>query len=200
MPKEKVGEKSWYGELIFWFIIFINTISAFYGFFLFYGEQLSKTNPLLLILVPDCPLATALMTIALLLAYSKRRYSLFFFIAFVYALKYGFWTGFVLARYVNFYLPNNGFWIYSYLFLGHIGLFLEAFLLLGKINLRPSYIAYSLAFLVLNDFSDYILATAPALPPNTTGFIFPVTLLMSFFFTFFSYYVVEHYKEPIIRL
>ena len=192
--------KNWHKELVFWFIIFIDVLSAFYGFFLFYGYQLSITNPLLLIFVPDCPLAATLIAIALFLAYKKKVCNLFFFISFVYALKYGFWTFFVLAKYVEFYLPNNGIWLYSYLFLGHVGLFLEAFLVLGKIKLRPSYIAYSLIFLVLNDFSDYVLGTAPPLPPGTVGFMFPLTLLMSFFFTFFSYYVIEHYKEPIIKL
>ena len=192
--------KSWKKELAFWFIVFINAVSSFYGFFLFYGYQLSITNPFLVIFVPDCPIAATLIAISLFLAYKKKVQNLFFFISFVYALKYGFWTFFVLAKYIEFYLPNNGIGLYSYLFLGHVGLFLEAFLLLGKIKLKPSYIAYSMVFLVLNDFSDYVLGTAPPLPPGATASMFYVTLLMSLFFTFFSYYVIEHYKEPIIRL
>ncbi|MBI4399938.1 DUF1405 domain-containing protein [Candidatus Micrarchaeota archaeon] len=184
---------------LFWPIVMINLFSAFLGFVFFYGPQLAETPIYLWPFVPDCPLYALLVAVALVLARTNVKADLFFFITGIGALKYGFWTVFVLSSYSSFYLPISQLQ-YMLLFFGHIGLFLEAFIFSKKIDVKNWYVVVALVWFVANDFSDYVWNTRPYLPDYSLSLIYPLTLTMSFAFTIFGYYLYKKLKEPVFEI
>jgi uncharacterized membrane protein YpjA len=195
--------------ILFWFIVLANLGGFIYGTFFFYSGQFLSTNPLLWIFVPDCPLAALLIGLAFLSRcgspnlsflhpFSRgKSYDLswFWFLAFVMAMKYGFWTVFVLATYSSFYFTPSSSLLYSILFASHIFLFFETFLLVGKIRPKRWFLVPSLGFLLLNDLSDYLLGTHPPLPEASLGFMFPATIFMTLAFTGLSYHVLRSHMQ-----
>ncbi len=194
--------------ILFWFIVIANLGGFVYGTFFYYPIQLLSTNPLLWIFVPDCPLAALLIGLAFLSRcgslnlsflhpFSKRGTDLswFWFLAFVMAMKYGFWTVFVLSAYPSFYFTPSSSLLYSILFASHVFLFFETFLLVGKIRPRVWFLLPALGFLLANDLSDYLLGTHPPLPETALGFMFPATLFMTLAFTWLSYHVLRRHQN-----
>ncbi len=188
-------------KLLFWLIVIVNLIGAAFGFIFFYGRSLLRADPLLAIFIADCPLYTLLIAIVFILAYFRKRISWLYFLAFVGALKYGFWTIFVLATYQNFYYsPGVAALMYYTLFIAHIGLILETTLLFGKIELKKFFIGIALFWFLLNDFVDYVFMTHPPLPSPALGFMFPATAAMSIGFTLIAYYLIKKIKKSPIEL
>jgi len=179
-------------------VLFANLAGAAYGFFSFYSQQFLSFSPLLWIFIPDCPLyALFFAIIALMLLFHKRN-NLFFFVSFVGALKYGFWTLFVLLYFNSFYFSPSSSLMYSVLFIAHMGLMLECILLLGRTQVKFSFLLVSLFWFLLNDFADYFLAAHPVLPPNSLNFMFYATIAMTFAFTFIAFIALKKAKKPMI--
>ncbi len=194
--------------ILFWFIVLANLGGFVYGTFFFYSAQFLSTNPLLWLFVPDCPFAALLIGLAflsrcgslnlsLLHPFSRRRTDLswFWFLAFVMAMKYGFWTVFVLSVYSQFYFTPASSLLYSVLFASHIFLMFETFFLVGKIHPRRWFLLPTLGFLLANDLSDYLLGTHPPLPEASLGFMFPATVFMTLAFTALSYHVLRSHSK-----
>lgn len=181
------------------FVIAANAVGALYGFVFYYGEALKSVNPVLAVFVPDCPLYALLFAVALALMCLGRRLNLFYFLVFIGALKYGFWTMFVLVKYSDYYFTQNSL-LYSILFVSHLGLFLETVLLLGKITLKKSHLPIALVWFLMNDLADYVLKTHPPLPEEALQYMFIATVLMSLFFCGLSFFLVKRIKRPISSL
>lgn len=191
--------------LLFWFFVFVNFGAAFYGFFIYYGNQFLATSPLLWIFVGDCPLAALLFGMAFLtrcgslrLSFLQpfsgaRKYDLswLWFLAFVMAMKYGFWTIFVLLAYSGFYFTPGAYILYSILLGSHVFLLFETVLLTGKIKPKAWFLLPVLGYLLANDISDYLLGTHPPLPEYSLAFMFPATVFMTLAFTFLSYRILS---------
>ena len=195
------------GKIVFWLIVLLNLGGAAFGFFVYYPDQLVVTNPLLWILVVDCPLAALLFAIAFFFRGKARPemlkswlgdmpdLSVVWFVAFVGALKYGFWTMFVLVVYSGYYFSPGNWVLYMGLFVGHLFLMFETMLLVGKIKVKDWFIGAGLAWFFLNDMSDYFLGTHPPLPETALGFMFPATVAMSVLFTVVGYVVLMRWSE-----
>ncbi|MBI5158806.1 DUF1405 domain-containing protein [Candidatus Micrarchaeota archaeon] len=185
-------------------IILVNLASAFYGFFFFYLEQLMATPVYLWLFVPDCPLYALWMGVSLLLLARGARggwLDAFNFVGAAGALKYGFWTVAVLLMYAQHYYPANGPFVYFMLLFGHVGLFLEAFLLVGKVKVKAWHVAAAVAWLGANELSDYVLfGTKPPIPAGTEQFVFLFTLASTVFFVFFAWLVFSKWKKPIVSV
>lgn len=186
-------------ENLFNALVLVNLAAGFFGAVLFYASQFAHTNVFLWPFVPDCPLAAFLVGVSLLLAKQKKYYWICF-IAVAAALKYGFWTVFVLSFYSDYYLPLNTLLPFAFLFFSHVALFLEAFLFSSRIGFKSWYIIPALFFLTLSDFSDYALATHPPMPESSLQLMFPLTILMSFAACLLAVAVVKSFKEPVIDL
>lgn len=188
-------------QLLFWFVIVADLIGAVYGFIFYYGQRLLATDPILWIFVADCPFYTLLIAIVLLLVYFRKKISWLYFLAFVGALKYGFWTVFVLTLYFPFYFTPENSLIYAILYVAHIGLILETILLFGKIELKKRFLVIALFWFLLNDAVDYpLLSTHPSLPLHSLGFMFLATMAMSVGFTLIAYYLIKRIKKSPIEL
>jgi uncharacterized membrane protein YpjA len=187
-------------KFLFWFVFTANLVGAIYGFIFYYGNQFAVTNPLLWFFVPDCPLMSLFFAFSMILIRFKKNFHAFYFLSFSGSLKYGFWTVFVLTNFSAFYFTPSLSLLYTVLFISHVFLFIEQFTLIGKIKLKKLFLVLALIFLIANDFSDYFLFTHPPLPRNSLGFMFNATLLMTFAFTFFSYWVLKNFKNPLIKI
>lgn len=182
-------------------IILVNFAAALYGFFFFYPEQLMGTPLWLWLFVPDCPLYALWVGVSLLLLAMGKKNDLFNFIGAVGALKYGFWTVAVLLLYAQHYYPANGPFVYFMLLLGHVGLFLEALLLVGRVKVKAWHALVAGAWLAANELSDYVLfGTAPPIPVGTEQFMLLFTLASTVFFTFFAYLVFSKWKKPFLNV
>ncbi|MCX8196937.1 MAG: DUF1405 domain-containing protein [Candidatus Micrarchaeota archaeon] len=141
--------------------VFVNLAAVLIGIF-YYKDQLSSTVPLLLLFVPDCPLYVLLLLFGILARNSSHPFFSFFVSAGL--AKYGLWTLFVLLFFHQFYLDN--FFIWAIFVIGHFGMALEGFAFSSF--LRPSFTQLFVLFLwfLMNDFFDYVVGTAPPIPPE----------------------------------
>ncbi len=182
------------GSLVFNFLLVANALGAAYGFIFYYGAQLLNTNPILWIFVPDCPLYAFLFALTLIMLSEKIKADWLYFVAFVGALKYGFWTMYVLSVYSEYYFTPDHWLLYSVLFVSHVFLFLEPSIFLGKINVKREWLGLAVFWFLLNDVMDYVFKTHPPVPLAHTGEIFYAAVLMSLVFSLFSYWIIKRFE------
>ncbi len=185
---------------LFWFVVAANLAGAAYGFIFFYGEALLSTPLHLIVFVPDCPLYSLLFAAALLLTRYGKEQRWFNYIVAASALKYGFWTVFVLASYPWFYFSGAMAITYAVLLVAHIGLFVEQVLLVGHAKPTKAIVAAAFAWLLLNDYADYVLNLHPPLPHSEVGSVFIYTIAMTFAFTAVSALLFSRLKKPILDI
>ena len=168
------------GNLVLCLII-VNLAGALFGFY-YYQEQLLNMNPLLWLFVADCPLYVVAFAIALMFMEKKKQNDAVSFIISVGLLKYALWTLFVLSAYHQYYFMPKLALVNGTLFLLHIGMAAEAFVLkIKKFSVTALFLA--LGWFLLNDSMDYFVGTLPYLPntadiPMVAGFSFASTLLL----------------------
>ena len=193
--------------ILFWFIVLANIGGAVFGFVFYYGEQYLATSPLLWLFVGDCPLYALAFAVAFFFRGEERPESLkamfgkipdlsiVWFIALVGAVKYGFWTVFVLSAYSQFYFTPEAGLLYTVLFGSHLILLFETVLLVGKVRVRDWFPIVSILWFLANDLSDYLLGTHPPLPQSALGFMFPATIAMTIVFSALGYVTLMRYSK-----
>ncbi len=134
----------------------LNVLGAAFGL-VWYWPQLHETHLLLLPFVPDCPLAAALLALALWRWRSGTGEALQG-AAIGIAMFYGAWTVAVLWR--GGALSDLGDRV---MLLAHLGMMLEALLLWQVARPRRGWRLAAL-WVAVNTFVDYTLGTHPALP------------------------------------
>ena len=167
-------------------LIAANIIAFFYGVY-YYGDQLSQTNPLLWILVIDCPLQALLFAIVLTLADAGKDPGLLVPFTAVGSIKYGLWTMFVILFQADYFLVGAAALLYVGLFIAHIGQFLEGLFLSGIEKIGPKAAIGILLLYLLNDYSDYVWNTHPFIPDTGLGTVAAVTVALSFLSVAFVY-------------
>ncbi|MFH0860625.1 MAG: DUF1405 domain-containing protein [Candidatus Altiarchaeota archaeon] len=187
-----------FNKTLFWLIVCANLGGALFGFTAYYGGQLKDTPTLLRIFVPDCPFYALLFGICLGLLHFRVKNDLLYYLISVGAVKYGFWTVFVLIRYSDFYFQPGLKLMYALIFLGHIGLFLEPVMLLGRVKVGWHFIFPALLWYLLNDYVDYVFGTYPPLPSDSLAFMFPASALMSVFFSLAVYIIYGRFREKAV--
>ncbi len=159
-------------------VIIANLIGAYFGFFVYYAEQIEATPLPFLAFVADCPLAVLLFAAALLLHLVGKRNDFLSFLAAAYCLKYGFWTVFVILYFNQLYFAPAYWELYAIMLVTHFGMMLESFALVGKIGARREYLLIVLGWFLLNDYMDYFWGMMPWTVPNA-GWLLPFTVLLS---------------------
>lgn len=135
-------------------LVLVNLVGTGFGFF-YYLEQFAATPWPFWILVADSPIATLLIAASLFLYVNGRQNGLVDALAIATNIKYGLWTVFVLLFYVNTFAAGNMLPMYLFLLLSHLGMALQAFLVLGYARVKPIAISFTASWLLLNDFMDY---------------------------------------------
>jgi uncharacterized membrane protein YpjA len=149
-------------------ILLINIAGSFFGLY-YYWDQLAMTPWYLWIAVPDCPLYTFFMVIALTLILIGKPWNTFNAITAVGLSMYGTWTVLVLLYFGEFFFSPvyaTGSWERL---ISHGGMALEGFLLLPYLTKTKlfSWAATALWFLAL-DSVDYFYQFAYAGLPMRT--------------------------------
>lgn len=145
-------------------IALVNLVGTAFGFW-FYGFhpfsdpviawQFAGEPPLAWAFVPDSPVATGFIAVALGLWWLGRPSEYWNALAFFGCLKLGLWTPYVLAAFADGFLATTAVPMYAFLFVSHLGMAAEAFLL-HRISRFPwRAIAVALVWYGLNDVVDY---------------------------------------------
>jgi uncharacterized membrane protein YpjA len=162
-------------------LILLNVCAFIYGLY-YYTEQLNNTPVLLWLFTIDCPLYSILLAVVFCLAVLKRSSSTLNFVAATGAMKYGVWTMFVLLFYGDFFFASPFYLQSAFLFVGHLGLFLEGVLLIGTTNIDLKVFSMCIVWFLINDWLDYGVGIHPFLPESaeTAGRISTVAALTIF--------------------
>ncbi|MDD5096517.1 MAG: DUF1405 domain-containing protein [Candidatus ainarchaeum sp.] len=160
-------------------VILANLIGAYFGFFIYYVNQLTITPVLLWIFVPDCPLAVLLMAAAFALVWAGKGGNFFPFLAAAYALKYGIWTVSVLLYFNQHFFAPAVAGLYLVMLVTHIGMAVESLAFVGKIRVERWHFVAVLAWFLVNDLMDYWGGLSPNNVPQS-GLLFPFTLMLTF--------------------
>jgi len=191
-------------DILFWLIFLANMGGAIYGFTLFYGQQLLSTPLPLWPFTPDCPLFALLFALSMLVVRSGMKgafATLFNYLTFAGALKYGFWTVFVLTYYRPFYtVTPMQTALSTMLAVSHVFLFFEAFLLASYVRPKPWHLAALLGFFLLSDWSDYVWLTYPPVPEYALQLLFPLTVAMSLVAVIGGYLILRRAKRPLLPI
>lgn len=189
---------SWLDLAVVTALIAANLLGTFIGF-IYYYQQLSDTDPLLWVFVPDCPLYTGLFAILAFLSLIDVRNDWFGFLVSVGLMKYAAWTLFVLAFYSDYFF-SSGIWLQSAtLFTLHIGMLLEGFTIPSK-RIEGWQVAATLAWFIINDCVDYIGPSVhPYLPSANIAPAMAFALLSTFAFTFLAAWLVRINRRIAIR-
>ena len=107
-------------------------------------------------------------------------------ITFIGLIKYGFWTVLVIQLYSNHYLASNPI-LYITLFILHIGMIAEAFLIPQISRFPKKALIIALIWFFSNDIMDYWKGTAPYLPDNAYHHILAAeSILMTIILVIYS--------------
>lgn len=142
-------------------LLAVNALGTAYGFW-WYRDQLALTPPAFWPVVPDSPSATLLFTLFLAAFLRGRPPQPLAALAYLTSIKYGLWTPAVM---VHFWLQAGGADFESvHLTLSHLGMALEAFLFMRAYPARPAWAGAAAAWLLFNDYMDYVRGFHPFLP------------------------------------
>ncbi|MTI85816.1 MAG: DUF1405 domain-containing protein [Firmicutes bacterium] len=143
-----------------WPLIIINIVGSALGYW-WYRGQLMQNPWHLWILISDSPLSTTVFAIALLLACVWRRIPFLTAVGLATTFKYGLWALVVLTHY--WFVTHDVGLVEIGLWLGHLGMVLEAFIFMRNAQVTCLAVMGVLAWMGLNDFVDYVFDLHPYL-------------------------------------
>ncbi|MEF8781102.1 MAG: DUF1405 domain-containing protein [Haloferacaceae archaeon] len=137
-----------------WAVVAINLAGTAFGFW-YYSGQFGRTPIVGWPFVPDSPMATLFVAIALALWALDRRNEYVTALAFYGNVKLGLWTPWVLAAFADQFLRINPVPMYTFLFVSHLGMVAQAFLL-HRISAFPTKaVGVALAWYTVDLTVDY---------------------------------------------
>ena len=147
-------------------IVLVNFVGTAFGFW-YYGFhpfsdpmivwQFAGEPPLAWPFVPDSPVATGFIAVALGLWWLGRPSEYWNALAFFGCLKLGLWTPYVLAVFADGFLADTAPAMYAFLFVSHLGMAAEAFLLHRISDFPIRAVAVAVVWYGLNDVVDYFV-------------------------------------------
>lgn len=153
----------WVNPFQSWFLVtlvIINLLGSIYGYY-WYRYQLAATPKYLWFFVPDSPMSTTLTGLALLLMLLGKRNSLFEWLSFTAVIKYGIWAVVIISHYgLTGGTIEPEIWM---LWFSHLGMALEGIIYLRQVDASWSEVLFGGAWMLFNDFLDYVLGIYPYL-------------------------------------
>jgi len=143
-----------FGLRVVWLVVAANLAGTAFGFW-YYRFQFSVTEPIMWPFVPDSPLATLFIALALAAWRLGRSSEYLAALAFFGCIKLGAWTPFV-----QLFVNGQGAtptWLYQFLIWSHLAMVLQAFLLHRVADFRVRAVAVALLWYGLNDVVDYFV-------------------------------------------
>lgn len=179
----------------------INFVGFLYGIY-YYWHQLNATPFYLWIFTLDSPLAVLLFVlVSYFLYYDKKIPQWLLLLAIAGLVKYGLWTALVIVLFWDYFFAASPV-IYSINFPLHIGMVLEAMVLIARLRPRMSDLAVVLLFFLINDILDYFFGTLPLLPSNMyNNYLLAESIFMTAMLPLILYWKTKSLpKDPITAL
>ena len=138
----------------------INLGGTAFGFW-YYHEQLAYEPLVAWPVVPDSPVATLFIALALLAWTIGRPSEYLNALAFFGCWKLGLWTPFVLAVFATDPAPGflgaNPLWLYLFMFFSHLAMVVQAFVLHRISGFPVRAVAVAAGWYAFNDVVDYLV-------------------------------------------
>lgn len=153
--------KFWYfitHRSFLWLLFLVNLFGTIYGY-IWYEGQLSKTEPIFYIFVPDSPTASLFFTIAVFGWLMGKHFKLMEALALITLVKYGVWAVAMnfLTLYETGYLSPAG-WM---LVCSHGLMAVQAILYMPKYRFTYGYVVIGAVWTLHNDVIDYLFGQMP---------------------------------------
>jgi uncharacterized membrane protein YpjA len=144
-----------FGLRLAWLIVLVNLAGTAFGFY-YYLDQFAYEPAVMWPLVPDSPVATLFIALALAAWKLGRPQEWLNALAFFGCIKLGAWTPFVLLAFMGDFSYVNVL-MYNFLFWSHLAMVLEAFLLHRFAGFPVWAVAVAAGWYALNDLVDYFV-------------------------------------------
>jgi len=156
------------GLRLAWVVVAINLLGTAFGFWYYGFHPLPLSDPLITWqfaaepvamwpLVPDSPMATLFIALAFASWKLGRTNEYLAALAFFGCWKLGLWTPYVLAVFSEAFLQTTWLPLYVFLFVSHLAMVVQAFVLHRIADFPVRAIAVALAWYALNDLVDYFV-------------------------------------------
>ncbi|GAA0506432.1 Uncharacterized membrane protein YpjA [Halorubrum aquaticum] len=139
-----------------WVIVAINLLGTAFGFW-YYRFQFARVPVEMWMFVPDSPGATLLIALALASWAVGRGSDTLAALAFFGNIKLGLWTPYVLVVFYPEFLANSGPALYAFLFVSHLGMVVQAFVLHRMTDFPVRAVAVATAWYTLDLLMDYFV-------------------------------------------
>ena len=139
-----------------WIIVAINLAGTAFGFW-YYRFQFGRIVPEMWIFVPDSPMATLLIALALASWAVGKPNDYLAALAFFGNVKLGLWTPYVLVAFTPGFLATSSTPMYAFLLVSHLGMVLQAFVLHRMTDFPIKAVAVATAWYTLDLLMDYFV-------------------------------------------
>lgn len=143
----------------FLFLLFlINLVGTIYGY-IWYESQLSHTDPIFFIFVPDSPTASLFFTIFLLFFIFGKHIPYIEALAIITLLKYGVWA--VVMNLLTLLIEGSLSWQGYMLMVSHGAMAIQGIFYAPYYQLRMRHIIIAAVWTLHNDVIDYVFEQMP---------------------------------------
>ncbi|MFC5136503.1 MULTISPECIES: DUF1405 domain-containing protein [Haloferacaceae] len=139
-----------------WVIVAINLLGTAFGFW-YYRFQFARVPVEMWPFVPDSPGATLLIALAFASWAVGRSSDTLAALAFFGNVKLGLWTPYVLVVFYPEFLANAGPALYAFLFVSHLGMVLQAFVLHRMTDFPVRAVGIATAWYTVDLLMDYFV-------------------------------------------
>ncbi|MFD1569574.1 DUF1405 domain-containing protein [Halorubrum laminariae] len=139
-----------------WVIVAINLAGTAFGFW-YYRFQFRALPTEMWLFIPDSPGATLLIAAALAAWAVGRSSDTLAALAFFGNVKLGLWTPYVLAVFYPQFLANSGPAMYAFLFVSHLGMVVQAFVLHRITDFPLKAVGVATAWYTVDLLMDYFV-------------------------------------------
>ncbi|MGQ4554833.1 DUF1405 domain-containing protein [Halobellus sp. GM3] len=156
------------GLRLVWLVVAINLLGTAFGFWYYGFHPLPLSDPLITWqfatepvamwpFVPDSPMATLFIAAAFAAWKLGRANEYLTALAFFGCWKLGLWTPYVLTVFADAFLSVTWLPLYAFLFVSHLAMVVQAFVLHRISDFPVRAVAVALAWYGLNDVVDYFV-------------------------------------------
>ncbi|KHE67338.1 DUF1405 domain-containing protein [Halobacillus sp. BBL2006] len=142
-------------------LFFVNLFGTIYGY-IWYESQLSITEPIFLIFVPDSPTASLFFTIFLGFLIFNKNAPYIEALAIITLFKYGVWA--VVMNGLTFIEYGSLPWTGYMLIISHGAMAIQGLLYAPYYTIRLKHIAVAAIWTLHNDVIDYVFGQMPVYP------------------------------------
>ena len=149
---------------LIYLIVAANIVGSYFGFFVFYSDQLARESSWLIPFIPDSPLATFLTAISLTLYTFNKNNALIDLAAFFANIKYGLWTCIMMLAYLEGFSQMNAQFMNIFIFFSHLGMAIQSLLIWKYLEFNWTSLVIVSVYFFANDIIDYVYSVYPPLP------------------------------------